>query len=274
MMGSPTGPGALVTGAIGGVVGAGMGALSMDWSGAFGEEGEKADAQQILDQAKAVSEGIGAIKKALEEMSNLDYMTIGQRMMKFAERVTERGGEALDPLEYKHEYLRRLEVRIQSRVERLASGDSEPVEHLLHGSIALLDSLRERGWNLYLASGTDEPFVKREAKLLGLGGYFGEHIYGAQDDYKSFSKKQVIERILRENEVEGDRLLVIGDGYVEIEDGKIVGGLAVAVASDEAHNGAGEFDEWKRKRLLGVGADIVVPDYRDADVLVDVIEGK
>ena len=208
-----------------------------------------------------------------------DIMTLNGKqtifqMMKFAERVTERGGEALDPLEYKHEYLRRLEVRIQSRVERLASGDSEPVEHLLHGSIALLDSLRERGWNLYLASGTDEPFVKREAKLLGLGGYFGEHIYGAQDDYKSFSKKQVIERILRENEVEGDRLLVIGDGYVEIEDGKIVGGLAVAVASDEAHNGAGEFDEWKRKRLLGVGADIIVPDYRDADVLVDVIEGK
>ena len=207
-----------------------------------------------------------------------DIMTLNGKqtifqMMKFAEHVTERGGEALDPLEYKHEYLRRLEVRIQSRVSRLADGDAEPVEFLLHGSIALLDSLWERGWNLYLASGTDEPFVRREAGLLGLGPYFGEHIYGAQDDYKSFSKKQVIERILRENKVEGDRL-VVGDGYVEIENGKDVGGLAVAVASDEANNGSGQFDEWKRKRLLGVGADIVVPDYRDAAVLVDVIEGK
>ena len=196
------------------------------------------------------------------------------QMMKFAERVTERGGQPLDPLEYKHEYLRRLEVRIQSRVERLANGDSEPVEFLLHGSIALLDNLRERGWNLYLASGTDEPFVKREAELLGLGQYFAERVYGAQDDYMSFSKKQVIERILRENEVEGDRLLVVGDGYVEIENGKDAGGLAVAVASDEANNGLGQFDEWKRNRLLGVGADIVIPDYRDAAVLVDVIEGK
>ena len=196
------------------------------------------------------------------------------QMMKFAERVTERGGEPLDPLEYKHEYLRRLEVRIQSRVERLANGDSEPVEFLLHGSIALLDNLLKRGWNLYLASGTDEPFVKREAELLGLGRYFGERVYGAQDDYMSFSKKQVIERILRENEVEGNRLLVIGDGYVEIENGKDAGGLAVAVASDEANNGVGQFDEWKRNRLLGVGADIAVPDYRDAAVLVDVIEGK
>ena len=196
------------------------------------------------------------------------------QMMKFAERVTERGGEPLVPLEYKHEYLRRLEVRIQSRVERLANGDSEPLEFLLHGSIALLDNLRKRGWTLYLASGTDEPFVKREAELLGLGRYFGERVYGAQDDYMSFSKKQVIERILRDNEVEGDRLLVVGDGYVEIENGKDAGGLAVAVASDEANNGLGQFDEWKRNRLLGVGADIVVPDYRDAAVLVDVIEGK
>ena len=59
-----------------------------------------------------------------------DIMTLNGRqtifqMMKFAERITERGGEALDPLEYKHEYLRRLEVRIQSRVERLANGDAE-----------------------------------------------------------------------------------------------------------------------------------------------------
>jgi len=48
----------------------------------------------------------------------------------------------------------------------------------------------------------------------------------------------------------------------------------VAVASDEANNGAGQFDEWKRNRLLGVGADIVVPDYSDAAVLVDVIVGE
>ena len=208
-----------------------------------------------------------------------DIMTLNGKqtifqMMKFAERVTERGGEPLDPLEYKHEYLRRLEVRIQSRVESLASGDAKPVEFLLHGSVALLDCLEARGWDLYLASGTDEPFVRREAELLGLGRYFGERVYGAQDDFMSFSKKQVIERILRENNVDGDELLVIGDGYVEIEDGKNVGGLAVAVASDEARNGAGQFDEWKRKRLLGVGADIVVPDYRDAAVLVDVIVGK
>ena len=208
-----------------------------------------------------------------------DIMTLNGRqtifqMIKFAERVVERGREPLDPLVYKHEYLRRLEERIKSRVKRLIDGDSDPQEFLLHGSIAFLNGIRDRGCRLYLASGTDEVFVKREAGLLGLNDYFGEHVYGAQDDYKTFSKKQVIERILRDNRIGGDGLMVVGDGYVEIENGKEVGALTVAVASDEANNGSGKFDEWKLKRLLGVGADVAVPDYRDAVLLLDAIEGK
>ena len=75
--------------------------------------------------------------------------------------------------------------------------------------------------------------------MLDVTRYFGPRIYGALDDYKSFSKKMVIERILRENAIPGEQLLAFGDGYVEIENTKGVGGLAVAVASDEAHNGSG-----------------------------------
>jgi hypothetical protein len=56
---------------------------------------------------------------------------------------------------------------------------------------------------------------------------------------------------------------------VEIENTKQAGGLAVAVASDEANNGSGRFDEWKRERLLGVGADVAIPDFRDADALLN-----
>jgi len=92
--------------------------------------------------------------------------------------------------------------------------------------------------------------------------------YGAVDDYKQFSKKMVIERILRENCIQGEQLLSFGDGYVEIENTKDVGGLAVAVASDEANNGSGRFDEWKHRRLAGVGADVVIPDFRDAEALL------
>src|SRR5258705_12398589 len=196
------------------------------------------------------------------------------QMIQLAERIRERGGRPKEPLWYKKEYLRRLDQRIHSRLEAIRSGKLAREDFLVFGSRGVLDDLKRRGMHLYLASGTDEEFVKKEAELLGLVEYFGAHIYGALDDYKSFSKKMVIERILRENAVPGDRLLAFGDGYVEIENTKEVGGLAVAVASDEANNGAGRMDEWKRKRLLGVGADVVIPDFRDGAALLELIFGQ
>ena len=221
----------------------------------------------------------GDTSESVRQMLLDDIMTLNGKqtiyqMIRFAERVADRGGTPEDPLEYKHEYLRRLEKRINSRVAGLQRGEVSPNQYLLHGSLDLLNALKSRGMQLYLASGTDEVYVKREAKLLGVAEYFGKHIHGALDNYKNFSKRQVIDRILKKNQVSGEQLLIFGDGYVEIEDCKNVGGLAVAVASDEANNGSGEFDEWKRNRLLGVGADIVIPDYRDAELLLNVVEGK
>ncbi len=196
------------------------------------------------------------------------------QMIQLAERIKERGGQPKEPLWYKHEYLRRLNELIRSRIEGIRDGSLRRDDFLVHGSRPLLENLCRRGFAVYLASGTDEVFVKQEAALLDVARYFGKHIYGAQDDYKTFSKKMVIERILRENQITGERLLAFGDGYVEIQNTKDVGGLPVAVASDEAHNGSGLMDEWKRQRLLGVGAEVVIPDYRDADVLLDGILGK
>jgi phosphoglycolate phosphatase-like HAD superfamily hydrolase len=190
------------------------------------------------------------------------------QMIQFAERVKERGGQPQEPLWYKNEYLRRLDETIHWRLEGLKKGTIRQDDLLVYGSRDLLENLAGRGLPLYLASGTDEPFVKREAELLDVAKYFGPHIYGAKDDYKSFSKKMVIERLLRENKVSGEGLLAFGDGYVEIQNTKEVGGLAVAVASDEAHNGSGRMDEWKRTRLLGVGADAVIPDFRDGAALL------
>ena len=208
-----------------------------------------------------------------EDILRLNGKQTIYQMIQLAERIKERGGTPREPLWYKHEYLRRLDERIHHRHEGLRSGAVRPDDLLVYGARPMLEVLRQRGLNLYLASGTDEPFVKTEAELLDLGRYFGRHIYGALDDYKKFSKKMVIERILRENGIRGEQLLSFGDGYVEIENTKEVGGLAVAVASDEAHNGSGRFDEWKRQRLLGVGADVVVPDYRDAEALIERVLG-
>lgn len=209
----------------------------------------------------------------LDDIMRLNGKQTIYQMIQLADRVRERGGEALEPLAYKHEYLRRLDAHTAARTLGLSRGATRPDDLLVFGARALLEHLQSRGLDLYLASGTDEFAVKREADLLDITRYFGPHIYGALDDYKNFSKKLVIDRILTENAITGRRLLSFGDGYVEIENTKAVGGFAVAVASDEANNGSGRVDEWKRARLLGVGADAVIPDFRDAAGLVDELLG-
>src|SRR5882724_5246243 len=208
-----------------------------------------------------------------EDIMRLNGKQTVYQMIQLSERIKERGGVPREPLWYKHEYLRRLDERLQPRLAGLRGGALPADDFLVYGSRALLEILRQRGLRLYLASGTDENFVKEEARLLDLTRYFGDHVYGALDDYKRFSKKMVIDRILRENKIPGERLLSFGDGYVEIQNTKEAGGMAVAVASDEAHNGSGQFDEWKRQRLKGVGADIIIPDFRDAEALLDCIFG-
>jgi phosphoglycolate phosphatase-like HAD superfamily hydrolase len=210
---------------------------------------------------------------AFEDIMRLNGKQTIYQMIQLAGRIRERGGEPREPLWYKHEYLRRLNERIEGRLEGLRSGRIQPDELLVHGARGLLEALQRRGLPLYLASGTDEVFVREEADLLDVSRYFGRHIYGALDNYRQFSKAMVIERILKENQIAGAQLLSFGDGYVEIQNTKEVGGLAVAVASDEAHNGSGEFDEWKRRRLTGVGADVVIPDFRDAEPLLDILLG-
>jgi hypothetical protein len=112
--------------------------------------------------------------------------------------------------------------------------------------------------------------VKREARLLGLQEFFGEHIYGSTPG-RHFSKKDVIDRILAEERIEGRHLLAFGDGPVEIEFTKAVGGVAIGVASDENANGSGLLDADKREHLVRAGADVIIPDYREARVLLEKI---
>lgn len=189
------------------------------------------------------------------------------QMMQLAEEVKRRGGQPLEPLAYKHRYHELLMERIQGRLNDLESGAVKPEEWTVPGSHALLENLRRRGLTLYLASGTDLKYVRHEAALLGVSKYFGEHIYGALDDYRHFSKQMIIERILKENDLHGHELLGFGDGFVEIEEIKRVGGVAVAVASDEVHRRG--VHAWKRNRLVQAGADLVIPEYRRHERLLD-----
>lgn len=221
----------------------------------------------------------GESEESIQQMLLDDIMRLNGKqtiyqMIQFAERVTERGGKAQEPLWYKQEYLRRLNVRIEHRLKGLRNGSIQPEDLLVYGARQMLDLLQKRGLTLHLASGTDHIYVEEEAALLKVAHYFGPRIYGAVDNYQTFSKKIVIQRIIQEHQVTGEEFLAFGDGYVEILNTKEIGGLAVAVASDESHNGSGQLDEWKHRRLKEVGADVVIPDFRDSAALLDCIFSK
>jgi phosphoglycolate phosphatase len=120
---------------------------------------------------------------------------------------------------------------------------------------------------MYLASGTDEIYMREEARLLGVVPFFEGGVYGAQEDYQSFSKKILIQRIISTSDVRGGEIVGFGDGYVEIEEVKLVGGVTVGVATKEP--GCAEVDAWKRQRLIGAGADFIVPNFLAHQKLVD-----
>lgn len=191
------------------------------------------------------------------------------QMIELAEQVKQRGGTPLDPLVYKKQYLDRLWLVIRDRVEGLRACRYSPDQYLVPGSRALLERLKERGLRLYLASGTDEIYMKEEADLLDVSRYFDGGVYGAIDDFQKFSKRILVQRILRLPEVKGDHLLGFGDGYVEIEEVKQVGGVAVGVATDEPE--CRTPDQWKRQRLIGVGADYIIPNYLCYDELLEML---
>lgn len=214
--------------------------------------------EALLELKTGESEGeLTAIVK--EFVGRLTGKQTIYQMFALVEEIEKRGGKPEDPLVYKHRYLDLLLHRIQGRLEDLRSGRVAPDDWLVPGSRALLEALKERGFTLYLASGTDDQFVKDEAGLLDVTKYFDGGVYGALDDYKSFSKAILIKRLIENAGFRGDEFLGFGDGYVEIENVRQVGGVTVGVASDEPD--CLVVNEWKRNRLAGVGADYIVPNF-------------
>ena len=234
--------------------------------GYFLEELEKApDARQ---------EGDAALRACIDEL--VDGLTGKQTIYQciaLAEEIARRGGTPEDPQVYKDEYSRRLMEEISGRIRGLEDGAIDPLSLTVPGGDRILPALREHDVNIFIASGTDEIYAAHEAELLGATKYLAAQVYGAQRDYKSFSKKMIVERIIRENGLTGAELVGFGDGFVEIENVKEAGGFAVGVATDEK-NHDGRVDQWKRDRLIRAGADIIIPDFSDVPALIDYLFPK
>jgi len=188
------------------------------------------------------------------------------QMIQLAEEVKARGRTPLEPLAYKHEYHDRLWKQVGVRIDALRRGSLSIDAATVPNSHGLLQALTDRGLELYLASGTDLKYVREEAELLDVARFFGRHIYGALDNYQDFSKQKIIDQIIHEAGVPGHQLLGFGDGFVEIEEVRRAGGVAIGVASEEETRQG--VNAWKRERLIRAGADIIIGDYRCLDDLL------
>jgi phosphoglycolate phosphatase len=184
------------------------------------------------------------------------------QMQRLADEIAARGGRAPDTHDLLRQFLTRLFTMIESRVQNLESGRDQPHQWVLPGTHELLSEFHARGIVLVLASGTDAKFVRKEAALLDLARFFGERIYAPADNTPHFSKADVFRKYSQPGEV----IVSFGDGYSETVEAKRVGGIAVGVASNEAHLGG--VNMMKRELLIELGADVIVADYREGRSLV------
>jgi len=176
--------------------------------------------------------------------------------------------------EYQGRYLDRLAAVVSERITALRGGAK--IEALLvPGADLLLRELSARSIELTIATGTPLPDLREEAELLGVTHFFGERMHGPRDPIdREFTKRAAMHSLVEDHGIDGEHFAAIGDGPIEIAEAKAMGGLAIAVASDESAPGSRRFDEYKRRQLLECGADLVVPDFLDAASLVKVMLGE
>ncbi|MDR2484368.1 MAG: PfkB family carbohydrate kinase [Treponema sp.] len=178
------------------------------------------------------------------------------------------GGDVLSPEEYKAIYNTALMKSIEKRVRRVEEGKLSPADMTIKGAVCFLQKLAASGTKLYLASGTDQEDVVREARSLGYAHLFTGGIFGSAGDIKNDPKKLVIRDIvagIKDGGGKAAEVAVFGDGPVEMREAKKAGFLAVGVLSDEQRRWGRNRN--KRERLVLAGADILIPDFSWGDEL-------
>lgn len=174
-----------------------------------------------------------------------------------------------DKFGYKNIYNTALMEMVNKRIQNIKNETLTADKYIIRGVTDFLKSLKERGVKLYLASGTDKEDVINEAELLGYADLFEKRIYGSVGDVRKYSKRMVINQIISENGLLGKQLLVVGDGPVEIQECVKSGGISIGLASDERRTFG--LDEHKRVRLIEAGADLIIPDFLQLELLIDLL---
>jgi phosphoglycolate phosphatase-like HAD superfamily hydrolase len=172
----------------------------------------------------------------------------------------------LDKFEYKKIYNDALMEMVNQRLHKLEAGELDSFDFMLKGAHNFMKELKKRGVKMYLASGTDVEDVINEAAKLGYADMFGGGIYGALRDVSKFSKKMVVEKIIKENKLRGHELAIFGDGPVEIREGRRFGGIAIGITSNEIRRYGMDIE--KRSRLVKAGSQLLISDFSQYQYLI------
>lgn len=175
----------------------------------------------------------------------------------------------LDKFGYKEIYNEALMEQVDKRLEKLNSGQLSIEDFTLKGAVEFLRLLKKKGVKLYLASGTDIDDVVNEATKLGYADLFDGEIHGSVGDIEIYSKKIVIDKIIADNNLKGEELVVFGDGPVEIKECVKFDGIAIGVASDEIRRY--DLNPEKRSRLIRSGAHFIIPDFSQPEKLLNIL---
>jgi phosphoglycolate phosphatase-like HAD superfamily hydrolase len=206
------------------------------------------------------------------EMLRLSGRPSVHQMERLRELAAERGKPAPTAVDLLAEFNRRLAVMCDDRRKALADGTDPPEAWAVPGTHELLTDLQKRGVHLVLASGTPIEAVRAEGELLKLTPFFGERVYAPEGASGEFTKRAVIENLLDELGVKGTELIGFGDGYAETVEVKRAGGVAIGLATVEA--GRGGMNPTKRRMLLDLDADAVIPHYDPAGELAAWLFGE
>lgn len=213
---------------------------------------------------------VEAVKEMIDRTTGIQTLAQMQELVALVRRfgcVPE--AEVLDNHGYKRIYNDALMEQVRARMAKLTAGELEPADFQIKGAVRLLRRLQAAGVRLYLASGTDQADVIAEAAAMGYADLFDGGIHGAVGNLAVEAKRDVMDRITRGNGIDGARLLVVGDGPVEMREGRRRGALCIGVASDEPRRYG--LDAVKRTRLIRAGADLILGDFAQLDRLLPAI---
>ncbi|OQY35308.1 MAG: carbohydrate kinase [Spirochaetaceae bacterium 4572_59] len=175
--------------------------------------------------------------------------------------------EILSPLEYKKIYNDKLMKMVSSRVDLFQRGLLNLDDVTIKGAVPFLEKLRKAGVTIYMASGTDQEDVRREATLLGYADYFNGGIFGSVGDVNCDPKRMVIETIIKNIPagIKPEDCYIFGDGPVEMREASKRGFTRIGLVSDEKQRFGTNRD--KRPRLILGGAQALIPDFSWISIL-------